>query len=285
MSSDKAHKQNIINYYVNTKREYRFIWRTNRHLGIHFGYYDKDNSSHDSAILNLNRKLAELARISADDRILDAGCGIGGSAIWLAETYGCHVTGVNIVPWQITQAQLLAKQRHLDKLLDFHLADYSATGLKNVSFSIIWALESIVHAADKQAVINEAFRVLRPGGKLIICEYMLNNTPLSREQQAVLNRWLNGWAMPSLLTEQEYRTFAVNAGFKPVTFYDWTTQVEPSFKRLKRFVTLMKPIASMLYKLHLINKGQLANLDASDAQMESFDADLWRYKVIVARKP
>lgn len=279
------HKAQVVGYYNTTKRDYRIIWRSNRSLGIHFGYYDDQHRTHDAAVLNINSKLADLVGITERDHVLDAGCGIGGSALWLAANRGCRVTGINIVPWQIERAKMLAEQRGLQKLVSFKQADYADTTIKKDSFTVVWGLESIVHAEDKQAVISEAFRLLKHGGKLVISEYLVAKNSLEPSEEAQLSRWLKGWAMPSLLTEKEYRSLAIRAGFTDVTVHDWTEQVRPSLKRLNKFVKIFKPVAPILRALGLVNEGQLGNLSASESQMYLLANDVWRYKVIVAKKP
>ena len=83
--SQQSAKARIVQYYNATKREYRLLWRSNRSLGLHFGYYDARHKTHDAAVLNINRKLADLMKITANDHVLDAGCGIGGSSLWAIE--------------------------------------------------------------------------------------------------------------------------------------------------------------------------------------------------------
>lgn len=272
-------------YYDTTKRDYRIIWRSSRSLGIHFGYYDDRHLSHDAAVLNINRKLADMADITDRDNVLDAGCGIGGSALWLAANRSCRATGINIVPWQIERARMLAEQRGLQKLVNFQQADYADTKLSEGSFTVFWGLESIVHAEDKQVVINEAFRLLKPGGRLVISEYLLSKAVLEPDDKVELTRWLNGWAMPGLLTEEEYKSLALGAGFTDFVVHDWTERIRPSLDRLNRFVKIFKPIAPILHALGLANEGQLGNLTASEAQMKLLRDNIWRYKVILAKKP
>ena len=198
---------------------------------------------------------------------------------------GCRGTGINIVPWQIERAKLLAKRRGLEQLVDFKLVDFTNTKLPAASFTVVWGLESIVHAKDKQAFIREAYRLLKPGGRLLVAEYLLVKDALQSEDQNLLDRWLKGWAMPSLLTEAQYKQLTQKTGFVGITIHDWTKQVAPSLTRLNRFVRIFRPVAPLLHTLGLVNEGQLGNLAACEAQMELLAKGQWRYKVIVAKKP
>jgi tocopherol O-methyltransferase len=86
-SSMTHHNQQVSEYFDQTHDDYRRLWGIDRHLGLHCGFFDKAHNRHDAAVTNMNRVLAEAVGISPGDRVLDAGCGIGGSAIWLAERY------------------------------------------------------------------------------------------------------------------------------------------------------------------------------------------------------
>jgi tocopherol O-methyltransferase len=94
-------QQHVIDYFDQTHNDYRLLWGIDRHLGLHCGFADQNTSGHDSAVVNMNRVLATMANISATDRVLDAGCGIGGSALWIAEHLGAAVVGVNINARQV----------------------------------------------------------------------------------------------------------------------------------------------------------------------------------------
>lgn len=77
----ESHKRDVVDYYDSTKLEFKLLWKNDDNLGVHFGYYDEQHKDHSSAVVNLNRKLAELADIQSEDKVLDAGCGVGGTPI------------------------------------------------------------------------------------------------------------------------------------------------------------------------------------------------------------
>lgn len=278
-------KADVETYYNGTKRDYHYLWRSSKSLGIHFGYYDENHRTHDSAVLHLNQKLAEAAKIRSDDHVLDAGCGIGGSSIWLAATYGCKITGINIVPWQLQRAHTLARKRKLDRLVEFRRLDYADTNLPAGTFTVVWGLESVVHAEDKAAVIREAYRLLEPGGRLVICEYFLTKEKLSEEERALITEWLRGWAMPSLQTVEQYHEQLASAGFTQIKMLDWTDNISPSIQRLARLIRRLGPTAPLLRRVGFLNQAEIANLHASKAQVEALAERLWRYGVLVAHKP
>lgn len=275
----------VIDYYDNTRPEYRLIWRNRHNLGIHFGYYDADHTTHDEAVLNLNAKLADRASIKRSDIVLDAGCGVGGSAIWLADNIGCECVGINIVPRQIERAKQNAVNRGVQDKVHFQVADFADTGLEGSSFSIVWGLESFVHAQNKQDVINEAFRLLRPGGRLIIAEYLLKDEPLSANERDLLLTWEKGWAMPSLHARKDFEKMLKQAGFVTTEIDDWTEAMKPSFVRLTKIGKRFRPAVSTLKLAKIVNIHEMNNLAATEAQMELLDKKCWRYKVVLAVKP
>lgn len=280
----QTNAQAVIDYFEGTRVEYRLLWHTHRSYSMHFGYYDVQHRTHDEAVLNINAKLADLTHITKDDYVLDAGCGVGGSSMWLADNIDCKVLGVSVVPRQIDRAKQFAQERQLDELVDFKVADYSDTGLRDSTFTVVWGLESIVHADDKQAVLNEAYRLLKPGGRLVIAEYLLKEEPLSSEESGWLKRWLDGWAMGNILTERQYRNIATKAGFSDFTIEDWTDAVSPSLRRAKHWSMFFRPLSPLLLALHLVNRSQVNNRIATESQMKLLKSGAWRYKALLITK-
>ena len=275
----------MIDYYQSTYSDYKNLWTGNRDLAIHFGYYDDKTKKHSDAVIRLNQVLAEYAKISKDDHVLDAGCGYGGSSIWLAQNIGCKVTGITIVPFQVEIGSREIQNRQLSDKVELLNQDFTNINFPNETFSVYWALESIVHAQDRSKVLSEAHRLLKKDGRLIVAEYTYREGPsLSKAELNYMNPWLNGWAMPQLLTKSEYERQLAEAGFKNIKSYDITGQVKPSLKRLKVLCTIFLPGAKLLRSLGIFNWQRTANVEGSLRQAKALDKGLWNYSIFVAEK-
>lgn len=278
--------EKVIKYYDSTVIDYMLLWTGRKDLAMHYGYYDEKIKNHVEALMKMNEVLAKFAKISKDDQVLDAGCGYGGSAIWLARNIGCEVLGITPVPYQIEKATKSAKKFNVSDKARFNIGDYTDTSFPNSSFNVIWGLESIVHAGNKKDFIQESYRLLKPQGRILISEYMLReNPPLSGEENKFIDPWLKGWAMPNLLTASEYKSLLLNAGFRNINIHDLTENVRPSLRRLERLLWWRAISAKFVYKLGVISPEHYGNVEASDCQVKSLKRGLWKYIVITAEKP
>src|SRR6185295_15365654 len=110
MQLTNYHK-NIVDYYAESENAYKDSWDLNNSLAIHYGYWDDKVTSFPQSLLRMNEVMMEAARITANDKVLDAGCGVGGSSIFIAAKLGCSVTGITLSERQMQQALVNAEQR------------------------------------------------------------------------------------------------------------------------------------------------------------------------------
>lgn len=129
------------------------------HLGLDFG------APHglDAAVRATDRELARRAGVTAGSRVLDAGCGVGGSSVWLAAERGAVVTGVTLLADHAELARTRARAADVD--VEFLVADYLASGLPPASFDVIWQLESLCHCTQISTWLRQAHGLLAPGGR------------------------------------------------------------------------------------------------------------------------
>ncbi len=275
----------IIRYYDLTEFHYRLHWNLDESRSLHYGYWDNSTKNFHEALLNINKILASKAAIKENDHVLDAGCGIGGSSLWLAKNIGCKVTGIALNEKQLETGRRIAEEEKLNSLVDFKRADFINTGFDNDSFDVIWAIESVCHTEDKSDFLREAYRLLKPGGRLIMCDYF-KKSGLTKRDTNIINRWINGWAIDDIPVIEDFKVMAGNAGFEKLLIEDATSAVMRSSKRMANAFYL-GIVPSVIYNLFHKNVSAHGknNVLAAYYQYNGLKKGLWSYMIIHAEKP
>ena len=164
MPTEEYHKR-IVEYYNSTEHAYRDSWDLDNSLAIHYGYWDEKVTSFPGSLLRMNEVMAAKAGITSNDKVLDAGCGVGGSSIYLASTIDCKVTGITLSERQRQHASDNAMKKNVTGQVNFEVMDYCNTSFDSESFDVVWGCESICYADSKEKFVKEAFRLLKPGGR------------------------------------------------------------------------------------------------------------------------
>jgi len=246
---------------------------------MHLGFWDERTGSNARALTNMDRALAERAGIRPGDRVLDAGCGFGRSAVWLAGEFGAEVVGVNLAPGQVYRARRLAYRRGVSDGVTFERKDFARTGFQQESFDVVWALESICHTHDKPGFLAEARRLLKPGGRLVVADFFRSGRPFDAENERLLRSWLSGWAVPDLATGEEFEELVRLAGFTGVRSEDMTANVWPSARRLYRRALVGYPATALLRVLRLRGDGHLSGARSGLEQHQALQRGLWSYGI------
>ncbi|MGH3857468.1 MAG: SAM-dependent methyltransferase, partial [Pseudonocardiaceae bacterium] len=223
--------------------------------------------------------------IQAGERVLDAGCGVGGSSLWLATERGARVVGITPVASQVALARGYAADRGLSDRVHFEQADYVATPFLAASFDIVWACESLCHALSKAAFYREAARVLRPGGRMIVAEYVRAARPVDPTGERLLHEWLDGWAIPDIDTPGEHLGHLAAAGFTDARLDDVTAHTRPSLRRLYRMAYWTYPLAVLGRGTGVRSSVQHANVIASIRQYQALRHNAWFYSILSATLP
>lgn len=277
-------EQEIINYYEDCDIDYRLVWQIDSNFSLHYGYYDADHRRHKTAVLNMNRVLAEQARVKQGDKILDAGCGVGGSCLWLAEHYDVQCTGINISEYQLTKARKLAKKKNLDSRIDYQVRSYLDTGFEDNTFDVVWGMESVCYAENKKEFLEEAYRILKPGGRIAVADGFLNDINPEERYEGMLRDWLDGWAVPNLWGQERFKKDLADVGFKNIDLTDGSKNVVPSSHRMWVVSQLAKRVIGIAEFLKIRNKVQNRNVTAAELQYPLLMSGAWNYGIFVAEK-
>lgn len=224
--------QQIQEFYDASSNLWEGVWGEH----MHHGYYGRDGN------IKLNRRQAQIDLIeellawtsdfdkNPPQNILDVGCGIGGSSLYLAEKFGARVTGITLSPVQANRAKERARAAGLQEKTNFQVANALSMPFDDNSFDFVWSLESGEHMPDKTKFLQECYRVLKPGGKLMLatwCHRPTKITPLSSEENKHLQEIYRVYCLPYVISLPAYTEIVEQCGFKDLRVDDWSTAVEP----------------------------------------------------------
>ena len=118
--------------------------------------------------LNSTKAQAELVGVTGSMRVLDAGCGIGGSSRYLAHTYGCRIEAIDLTPEFVGTATRLNELCGLDDQINTRQGSVTNLSYDDESFDLVWCQNVTMNVEDKPRMFAEAYRVLVPGGRYTI---------------------------------------------------------------------------------------------------------------------
>ena len=272
-------KQDIINYYDHTQPHYRQWWDMEESMGLHYGVWDENTQTLSDAIVNTNAQLALMGNITRNDEILDAGCGVGGSAIFLAKKYGCKVSGITLSKRQVKTACGFSQKNNVAHLARFEEMDYTNTRFPENQFDVIWAIESMQTAPEKGVFFKEMQRVLRPNGRLLMAD-VFKRGDWQIDQTPVMKTMLNGWAMSDILSITELEALGKKHHFVLTENRCVTDGIIPSIKRYYRYAWLGM-IGTKWYNLfHNATYFSKIHYKTGFAQYKGWKQGLWDYHLI-----
>jgi tocopherol O-methyltransferase len=269
----------IANYYDFTRSHYSLFWRLDECRSLHYGYWDDSTRSFSEALMHINAVMAKAAEIGDGMNILDAGCGEGGSVAWLATHFASEVIGITLSEKQMLNGNAFLKSKGLSNAR-MEVQDFTATNFPSNTFDVVWAIESVSHAEEKQKFLNEMFRILKPGGKIILADFFAVKE-MQGEDLHAMQSWAHAWAVPAFEEKNTFLQKAKLAGFDSIEAKDISTHVERSVKRLYRMF-YFGWLGSKVYNLFhpKTSAAGKANVYSAYWQYVAFKKGLWKYQLI-----
>jgi N-methyltransferase StaMA len=155
---------------------------------IHVGYWtgDDDPTPLLEAINRLTDIVGEKLDLQPGEHVLDIGCGVAVPAIRLAQRVEARITGVTISEWQVQDARHRVRAAGLRGQVDVELADAADLPYGDERFDAVLLFQSLHHTSDRRRWLREALRVLRPGGRVVLTEFV-EEAPLTPAELAILH--------------------------------------------------------------------------------------------------
>lgn len=269
-------KREIRLHYDLATAFYRLLWGPHIHHGLWRG-----DESPEVAQRQLIDAVATRAGVCDGARVVDVGCGMGGSSVHLAKHYGADVTGVTLSGVQRFWAGLGATVRGVGRRTRFVRADAEQIDYPPHTFDVVWSIECTEHLFDKAAFFRKAARWLKPGGRLAVCAWLAGDGPLDETARQRVFDVCEGFLCPSLGTRADYEGWFASAGLKPRSFDDWTDRVAQTWQ-----ICLDRVARSGVRRLsRVLHRGSTLFLDRFEAILAAYRTGAMAYGCFVADAP
>lgn len=205
-------KKLIKEHYDMVSPYYYKLW--GEHL--HHGYWVDGNETKEEAQIALTKYLAQRADIKPDSKILDVGCGFGGSSIYLSKKYNAETVGITISQVQVDMATKFAALANVGS--KFILMD--AEEMKfNQLFDVVWSVESISHYENKEKFFASAVKLLKPDGILAIIDWFKKDNISVKDSERFIKPIEEGMLV-ELRTMDDYKNIFEGEGLTVTSFED-----------------------------------------------------------------
>lgn len=277
-------ENDISDYYQHTRVHYNRFWKIKEGRSLNYGFWEKDTKDLTEAFQNINNAIIENAEIEQNATVLDAGCGVGGASTYIAKKVSCKVVGITLNEQQCSDAKQNAKLQGIENACSFYIMNYCKTTFNDQTFDVVYGLESICHATEKKDFLQEAYRLLKPGGRLLVIDYFKEEN-LNKAQTSFLHKWLHAWAIKDIDTVDSFCKKADEVGFKQVSKTLKTEKIRKS-SWLIYFYSIIGTIPSLLYQLYNRRATHFGknHTKAGIIQYKALKQNLWNYYVIKAVK-
>lgn len=238
-----------------------------REFNMHFGYYRAGANplNRESMLEQMNAEV--LARLNVghieEPRLLDLGCGLSATLRSLARRLPhASLQGITRVPWQVERAQALNSAAGCVERVSVIQGDYESTILPSCSCDGVYALESSCHAhgADKAALLAEAHRLLRPGGRLVVADGFLGGGGFAGAfQRGIYRKLCECWVIEELGQLDLFTARLEQLGFTDITVEDLQFRVAPSVAHVP-WVTLKFLLTDVVFGRRTMTRARWNNV-------------------------
>ncbi len=211
--------EGVASHYDDLDAFYREIWGEH----VHHGVWHTGRESDTEAAENLIKMVVELGRIGPGDEVCDIGCGYGATAKIIAECQGASVTGMTLSGVQHRYAN---EHNAVPGRTAFFLRDWYENCLPPDHFDTVISIESLEHMTDLPKFFAEAFRVMKPGGRLVCCAWMSCEKPGALSRRFLIDAIVREAHLAGIRPASVFQSATEGAGFTDFEITDLAQKVK-----------------------------------------------------------
>jgi 27-O-demethylrifamycin SV methyltransferase len=251
---------------------------------LHYGFFETKGESLERATDALIDKMAAMAPIGADTHLLDVGCGIGNPAFHISTHTGCQISAISISRRGIEIGQEKCRLNGLSARVKFYQRDALDNGFPDASFDVVWVMESSHLMRNKAQLIAENYRVLRPGGSMLLCDLILKRDfslmeiYRFQEELKVLERSFGDAKMETLIF---YEDAMRSQGFGDIELLDISREAFPTLEKWRENLDQNRQILAAHFTVEEIDNFSRA----CEILTEFFTNSLLGYGMVKGVKP
>jgi tocopherol O-methyltransferase len=252
---------------------------------VHHGLWLTGKETPSTAALQLLVMVAQRASLQPGSKVCDVGAGYGATARWLARHCEAQVTALTVSSAQFAYARAQAVPQNGPPPV-YLLQDWLSNALPDASFDAVIAIESTEHMADKHRCFAEAWRVLRPGGKFVICAWLARESPRDWEVRHLLEPICREGRLAGLGSGSEYCRLLQQAGFIVEDRTDASAQVQRTWTVVlqRMFHGLVTKWAYWRYLLDRQKQERIFGLTVARMWL-AYRVGALRYEIITVYRP
>ncbi len=198
---------------------------------LNFGFWEEGITHYVQAAENLVLRLGKMLRLGEKSRLLDVACGMGAQDVLLHQHFGMNIDAVDVTWPHVQRTRERVTDAKLEPAIKVHHGTATALPFPDKTFTHLLSVEGPEHFHTREKFFSEAYRVLQPGGILVMADYTLKRQPKGFLDCSFIQAFRRLWHVPkeNMDTANSYYLKLERQGFSNISLQEVGAQTIPGY--------------------------------------------------------